>query len=92
MRNLSYALDGDWNRVSEASPCPICGSGSGCHTHADEGFACCVQRPSDWRLTNGGWLHRVQFAGGRLISRLAQQPEGANADWKLQPTREGAHP
>lgn len=56
----SRGLDADWNRVSLATPCPICGGGSWCCTHADEEFACCLHRPSDWRLDNGGWLHRIE--------------------------------
>ena len=54
-----HGQDGDWNRVSGVTPCPICGSEADCRTHADEAFACCVQQPSEWRLTNGGWLHRI---------------------------------
>lgn len=54
-----HGQDGDWNRVSGGAPCPICGSEADCRTHADEAFACCLQQPSDWRLTNGGWLHRI---------------------------------
>jgi hypothetical protein len=92
MRNLSYALDGDWSRVSETSPCPICGSDRSCRTHVDEAFVCCVQRPSDWRLTNGGWLHRVHSTASQIVSRLAQQPENLSTDWKALPTRPGAHP
>lgn len=92
MRNLANALDGDWSRVSETSPCPICGSDRSCRTHVDEAFACCVQRPSDWRLTNGGWLHRVQSTATQIVSRLAQQPENLSTDWKALPSRPGAHP
>jgi len=58
----SNPVDHDWNQVSTAAPCPICGGGQDCRTHADEAFACCVQEPSDWRLSNGGWLHRVEAA------------------------------
>jgi hypothetical protein len=52
--------DGDWDRVSGAMPCPICGGRDDCRTHVEEAFACCVQEPSDWRLSNGGWLHRIE--------------------------------
>jgi hypothetical protein len=61
--NVSYqGLDADWARVSAASPCPICSGLDGCRTHIEEEFACCVQAPSDWRLDNGGWLHRIARA------------------------------
>jgi hypothetical protein len=59
MRANVQALDGDWNRVTGAEPCPVCGGPTECRLHSDESFACCVRQPSDWRLENGGWLHRV---------------------------------
>jgi hypothetical protein len=62
MRHFSNALDGDWNRVTGTAPCPVCGGDANCRTHSDEAFVCCVQRPSDWRLNNGGWLHRLQVS------------------------------
>lgn len=52
--------DGDWNRVSGATPCTICGGRGDCRTHVDEAFAWCVEQPSDWCLTDGGWLHRIE--------------------------------
>jgi hypothetical protein len=52
-------IDADWDGVSERSPCPICGGDSGCLSHAALAFVCCARRPSEWPLTNGGWLHRV---------------------------------
>ena len=53
------AFDGDWQRVSGTTPCPVCGGLEDCRTHVEEAFACCLRRPSDWRLDNGGWLHRI---------------------------------
>jgi hypothetical protein len=64
MRHISDGLDGDWERVTVTAPCPICGGDAGCRTHSNEAFACCVQRPSDWRLNNGGWLHRIAAGPG----------------------------
>jgi len=52
-------LDADWTRVSLATPCPICGGDRECGTHVEEEFACCLHEPSEWRLANGGWLHRI---------------------------------
>jgi hypothetical protein len=65
MRHFSNGLDGDWNQVSGLAPCPICGGDADCRTHSDEAFVCCVQQPSDWRLNNGGWLHRIATVSGR---------------------------
>jgi len=59
MRHFSNGLDGDWDRVTGSAPCPICGGDADCRTHSNEAFVCCVQRPSEWRLSNGGWLHRI---------------------------------
>lgn len=60
MRHFSNGPDGDWNRVTGSAPCPVCGGDANCRTHSEEAFVCCVQRPSDWRLSNGGWLHRLE--------------------------------
>jgi hypothetical protein len=51
--------DVEWDDVSEHQPCPVCGAESECSRHVDDGFVSCARRPSDWPLTNGGWLHRV---------------------------------
>ena len=53
-------LDADWTRVSLAAPCPICGDARECRTHVEEEFACCLHEPSQWRLVDGGWLHRIE--------------------------------
>lgn len=77
----SENLDGDWNRVSGVTPCPICGGRAECHTHADEDFVCCLREPSDWRLSNGGWLHRLQPSRGVGASLLTtQDPPRARAN------------
>ena len=55
----SHAVDMDWKAASASSPCPICGGEEGCQRHIDDDFASCFQEPSEWPLTNGGWLHRV---------------------------------
>ncbi len=48
-------MEADW---VGARPCPICGLTDTCLVHAEEPFASCASRPSDWPLTNGEWLHR----------------------------------
>ncbi len=55
-------VDADWTIVSGAKPCPVCGGFDECRTHVEECFACCRTQPSEWRLENGGWLHRIELA------------------------------
>jgi len=57
------AIEAAWDGVSGASPCPICGCDSRCLWHSESDFVCCARRPSEWPLTNGGWLHRVAHGG-----------------------------
>lgn len=57
---LSGAIDTDWRLVSHESPCPVCGSQDACSIHTKDEFACCAREPSEWKLTTGAWLHRVQ--------------------------------
>jgi hypothetical protein len=72
MRHSSNGPDGDWNRVTVSAPCPVCGGDANCRTHMDEEFVCCVQRPSDWRLSNGGWLHRLEVTNVAVTSVAVQ--------------------
>ena len=85
MRHTSNGLDGDWDRVTGTAPCPICGGAAECRTHSDEAFACCVQRPSDWRLSNGGWLHRID-------SRLQFGAQLGRADFAAARPSSGVRP
>ncbi len=50
----------EWSAVSSRQPCALCGGTEGCRVHVDEDFLCCVRVPSDWPVTNGAWLHRVE--------------------------------
>jgi hypothetical protein len=56
---LSAAIDSDWKQVTPEKPCPVCGSFNACSVHVFEEFACCSLSPSEWKLTNGAWLHRI---------------------------------
>ena len=58
--------DAEWDGVSQAQPCPICGATSGCRTLTEDAFASCARRPSEWPLNNGAWLHRIVEADGFL--------------------------
>ena len=62
----SYPHEYEWTQVSERRPCPLCEATTGCQRAADGQFVCCARRPSDWRLTNGAWLHRVEDASSGL--------------------------
>lgn len=56
---MSVAIDSDWKRVSSNRPCPICGAEDHCSVHLEASFVSCAQEPSQWKLTNGAWLHRT---------------------------------
>lgn len=60
---LSAAIDSDWRMVSHERPCPVCGADDACSVHTADAFACCSREPSDWKLTNGSWLHRIELSG-----------------------------
>jgi len=60
---FSAAIDSEWKLVSHGKPCPVCGGGDGCSVHTVDDFACCSREPSDWKLTNGAWLHRTRTSG-----------------------------
>jgi hypothetical protein len=73
---MSYAVrsqsqDAEWKLVSEKNPCPICKSAADCHRDLEGAFACCARRPSDWPLTSGAWLHRVERTEHRATSARA---------------------
>lgn len=68
---LSGAIDTDWRLVSHERPCPVCGSQDACSIHTKDAFACCAREPSEWKLTTGAWLHRVQAR-----SAMAKVPTG----------------
>lgn len=56
---LSHAIDTDWKLVSNTRPCPVCGAHDACSIHLQDDFACCAREPSEWKLTNGSWLHKI---------------------------------
>jgi len=71
--------DADWTGVSLATPCPVCGASRECCTHAEEAFACCLHEPSEWRLANGGWLHRIARPIAARLVRVAAEPRPGGA-------------
>lgn len=90
MRHFSNGPDGDWNRVSGSAPCPVCGGDANCRTHSDEAFVCCVHRPSDWRLSNGGWLHRLQASSVDRLQASSAAVSGYGLAGAFRNTNAGA--
>jgi hypothetical protein len=62
----------EWTFVSERHPCPVCGGTADCQRASDDEFASCAKLPSEWRLTNGAWLHRIDAA--RTVSGVSISP------------------
>ncbi len=76
---LSAAIDSDWRLVSQERPCPVCGSEDACSIHTHDAFACCAREPSDWKLTNGSCLHKLQAqASVELAETLPRLELAAN--------------
>ncbi len=59
-QSAAIAIDSDWKLVSQGRPCPVCGAEDKCGVHTEDEFVCCARAPSEWKLTNGSWLHRRQ--------------------------------
>ena len=54
------AVEVEWTFVSAKRPCAICAGQDGCRRGFDDEFACCLRVSSQWPLTAGGWVHRVE--------------------------------
>jgi hypothetical protein len=52
--------DIEWITVSSRRPCPVCGNDHQCQVQSEGEFAACAQRPSDWPMVSGAWLHRLE--------------------------------
>ena len=57
----------EWQSVSSRHPCSVCGAVRGCRFQADDAFACCANSQSEWPLTNGAWLHRLELEVTALL-------------------------
>ena len=73
----SQIQETDWKLVSKKYLCPVCEAVDDCHRDAVGDFACCANRRSDWPLTSGAWLHRVEaaessFVGADLVVLASQ--------------------
>jgi hypothetical protein len=56
------SAEAEWTIVSRKYPCRVCGGHDRCRTGFGDQFACCARHPSDWPLTTGGWLHRLEVS------------------------------
>ena len=77
---LSAAIDSKWRLVSQERPCPVCGARDACSIHTEDAFVCCAREPSEWKLTNGAWLHRVVASSVLEPANAEQSAVGSNAE------------
>jgi hypothetical protein len=61
VHHVQGSAEVEWTLVSVKQPCCICGGHQGCRLGLDVHFACCVKTSSEWPLTTGGWVHRVEM-------------------------------
>jgi hypothetical protein len=78
-QDLSAAIDSDWRLVSPNRPCPVCGSDGHCSIHLEDPFVSCAQEPSQWKLTNGSWLHRLPALGLAVSQQTDPDQSGVRA-------------
>jgi hypothetical protein len=50
--------------------------------HTVDDFACCAREPSEWKLTNGSWLHRLRSSGSvpAIAGVVTHQNPAANGN------------
>jgi len=70
LRHVQASADGEWSFVSGKQPCHICGGHEGCRRGFEGQFASCVRVSSDWPLTTGGWVHRMNLTAA-VAERVA---------------------
>jgi len=51
----------EWTLVSVKRPCTVCGGHHGCRRGFADEFGCCTRVLSEWPLTAGGWVHRLDL-------------------------------
>lgn len=82
---LSAAIDSDWRLVSTERPCPVCGSRDACSVHTKDDFACCAREPSQWKLTTGAWLHRLEVPSRvALVSDAVDQIDPSQSGIRIR--------
>jgi hypothetical protein len=73
------STDIEWITVSGRRPCPVCGGSLQCQVQAEGAFAACNIRPSDWPMTSGAWLHRIELPAPSLLEwELPERESGVN--------------
>lgn len=86
---ISAAIDSDWRLVSQERPCPVCGAEDACSIHTADAFACCAREPSEWKLTNGSWLHKLQAQSGMIETAGTRLGAGTRVLADLQTSGSG---
>ena len=80
MRRNAHALtiEADWEGVTSDHPCPVCAGSRGCSTHSNA-FVSCERTPSQWPLTTGAWLHRLESSAEAVPAESTSRatPESA---------------
>lgn len=72
-----------WRRVTKADPCKVCGKPDWC-TRGDR-YHCCMRVQSPKPAENGGWLHPIDGAGAKPITRPARQAPTIHCADYLEP-------
>lgn len=65
---------GEWQRVSRAKPCPVCGKGDWCLVARDGSAAICPRVESGRRVGDAGHLHRLADLSARGLTRSRYVP------------------
>ncbi len=81
---LSHAIDTEWRLVNSSRPCPVCGAHDACSIHTQDDFACCAREPSEWKLTNGAWLHKVRASGVASVVGSLAANDGAESGLRIR--------
>jgi len=79
-----------WHRVSQKTPCKVCGKPDWC-TFLEDGTACCMRVASDKQARNGGYIHKSQSDRRIVVHRSMPPPRPIKADslisgWKDRTT------
>jgi hypothetical protein len=77
------SVDIEWMTVSVRRPCPVCGGSLQCQLQLEGAFAACSKRPSDWPMTSGAWLHRIDLPAPSTLAWDALDRESGVSETRL---------